>query len=107
MSEKKYPSDGMLEKYQNTSRTQRRDIRVRTVCHSPLRCTSPEVGSLSGPGREADVQQERGGYLDQLGAGGAGTRRLGTLVRHEKWKAQQIDEFLLERADQQLEQWEA
>src|SRR6266699_2158102 len=34
-------------------------------------------------------------------------RRLGTLVRHEKWKAQQIDELLLERAEQQLEQWEA
>ncbi len=50
---------------------------------------------------------ELGGYLDQLGAGGGGTKRLGTLVRHEKWKAHQIDAFLLERADQQLEQWEA
>jgi hypothetical protein len=50
---------------------------------------------------------ELGGYLDKLGEGGGGPKRLGTLVRHEKWKAQQIDEFLLERADQQLEQWEA
>ena len=39
---------------------------------------------------------ELGGYLDQLGEGGGGTKRLGTLVRHEKWKAQQIDEFLLD-----------
>lgn len=50
---------------------------------------------------------ELGGDLDKLGEGGGGTKRLGTQVRHEKWKAQQIDEFLLERADQQLEQWEA
>jgi integrase/recombinase XerD len=35
-------------------------IRVRTVCHSPFRCTSREVGSLNGPSREADVQQARG-----------------------------------------------
>jgi len=50
---------------------------------------------------------ELGGYLDKLGERGGGTKRLGTLVRHEKWKAQQIDELLLERAEQQLEQWEA
>lgn len=49
---------------------------------------------------------ELGGYLDQLGEGGGGTKRLGTLIHHSKWKAQQIEEFLFERADQQLEQWE-
>jgi hypothetical protein len=50
---------------------------------------------------------ELGGYLDKLGEGGGGTKRLGTLIRHPKWKAHQIEEFLLERADQQLGQWEA
>lgn len=50
---------------------------------------------------------ELGGYLDKLGEGGGGTKRLGTLIHHPKWKAKQIDEFLLERADQQLAQWQA
>jgi len=50
---------------------------------------------------------ELGGYLDKLGEGGGGTKRLGTLIRHPKWKAHQLEEFLLERADQQLGQWEA
>lgn len=49
---------------------------------------------------------ELGGYLDRLGAGGGGTKRLSTLIHHPKWKATQIEEFLLERADQQLAQWE-
>ncbi len=48
---------------------------------------------------------ELGGYLDELGGGG-GTKRLETLIHQEKWKAQEIEEFLLWRADQQLEQWE-
>jgi hypothetical protein len=49
---------------------------------------------------------ELGGYLDRLGEGGGGTKRLGTLIHHRKWKAKQIEEFLFERADQQLAQWE-
>src|SRR5437660_886276 len=49
---------------------------------------------------------ELGGYLDGLGHGG-GTKRLSTLIHHKGWKAQQIDEFLLRRADEQIAQWEA
>ena len=49
---------------------------------------------------------ELGGYLDGLGQGG-GTKRLGTFIHHKGWKAQQIDEFLLWRADEQMAQWEA
>src|SRR5258706_8427479 len=41
---------------------------------------------------------ELGSHLDGLGAGG-GTKRLGTLIRHRKWKARQIDTFLWQRAD--------
>ena len=52
------------------------------------------------------VLSELGGYLDQLGGGG-GVKRLETLIHQSKWKAQEIENFLLERADQQLEQWEA
>jgi hypothetical protein len=31
-------------------------------------------------------------YMDGLGKGG-GTKRLGTLIHHPTWKAQQIEEF--------------
>jgi hypothetical protein len=41
---------------------------------------------------------ELGSHLDGLGRGG-GTKRLGTLIRHRKWKARQIDTFLWQRAD--------
>jgi hypothetical protein len=44
---------------------------------------------------------ELGGYLDQLGGGGGGVKRLETLIHHPKWKAEEIEEFLLWRADQQ------
>src|SRR6266852_5667365 len=47
-----------------------------------------------------------GGYMDALGQGG-GTKRLSTLIHHQGWKAQQIDAFLLRRADEQIAQWEA
>jgi Transposase DDE domain len=50
---------------------------------------------------------ELGGYLDQLGDGGGGVKRLETLIHHPKWKAEEIEEFLLWRADQQLAHWEA
>ncbi len=49
---------------------------------------------------------ELGGYMDGLGQGG-GTKRLSTLIHHKGWKAQQIDAFLLRRADEQIAQWEA
>src|SRR5437763_8275845 len=49
---------------------------------------------------------ELGGYMDGLGQGG-GTKRLSTLIHHQGWKAKQIDEFLLRRADEQIGQWEA
>ncbi len=49
---------------------------------------------------------ELGAYMDGLGQGG-GTKRLSTLIHHTGWKAQQIDAFLLRRADEQIAQWEA
>ena len=49
---------------------------------------------------------ELGGYMDGLGQGG-GTKRLSTLIHHQGWTAQQIDAFLLRRADEQIAQWEA
>jgi hypothetical protein len=44
--------------------------------------------------------------MDGLGGGG-GTKRLSTLIHHQGWKAQQIEEFLLQQADSQIEDWEA
>ena len=49
---------------------------------------------------------ELGDYMDGLGGGG-GTKRLSTLIHHQGWKAQQIEEFLLQQADSQIEDWEA
>jgi hypothetical protein len=49
---------------------------------------------------------ELGGYMDGLGKGG-GTKRLSTLIHHQGWKAQQIEAFLLRRADEQIAQWQA
>ncbi len=49
---------------------------------------------------------ELGGYMDGLGKGG-GTKRLSTLIHHRAWKAKQIEEFLLQRADGQIGQWES
>ena len=49
---------------------------------------------------------ELGSHLDGLGGTGGGTKRLGTLIRHRKWKARQIDTFLWQRADAQIRQWE-
>jgi len=50
---------------------------------------------------------ELGGYLDSLQGGGGGTKRLETLIHQEKWKAQEIEDFLLDRAIQQVQEWEA
>ena len=49
---------------------------------------------------------ELGDYMDGLGRGG-GTKRLSTLIHHQGWQAQQIEEFLLQQADSQIAQWEA
>jgi Transposase DDE domain len=49
---------------------------------------------------------ELGDAMDGLGRGG-GTKRLSTLIHHQGWKAKQIEEFLLWRADEQIAQWEA
>jgi hypothetical protein len=49
---------------------------------------------------------ELGSYLDGLEAGGGGTKRLGTLIRHKKWQARQIDSFLWQKADDQVSKWE-
>jgi hypothetical protein len=49
---------------------------------------------------------ELGDYMDGPGGGG-GTRRLSTLIHHQGWKAQQIEEFLVQQADSQIASWEA
>lgn len=49
---------------------------------------------------------ELGGYLDQLQGGGGGTKRLETLIHHDKWKAQEIEDFLLCKAECQVQEWE-
>jgi hypothetical protein len=49
---------------------------------------------------------ELGDSMDGLDQGG-GTKRLSTLIHHKGWKAQQIDAFLLRRADEQIAQWQA
>lgn len=53
------------------------------------------------------LYSELGGYLDELGAGGGGVKRLETLIHQTKWKAEEIEDYLLWKADQQLEHWEA
>ena len=52
------------------------------------------------------VVSELGGYPDELGGGG-GVKRLETLIHHSKWKAQEIEDFLLCQADQHLDHWDA
>lgn len=52
------------------------------------------------------VLSQLGSYLDGLGRGG-GTKRLSTLIHHQNWKAQQIEEFLWSQADEQLSTWQA
>ncbi len=52
------------------------------------------------------VLSELGGYLDELGGGG-GVKRLETLFHQRKWKAQEIEDFLLSKADQPLDEWDA
>lgn len=52
------------------------------------------------------VLSELGDYLDRLHGGGGGTKRLATLIHHEKWQAQEMEAFLWGRAKAQLEDWE-
>src|ERR1700726_1855563 len=49
---------------------------------------------------------ELGDAMDGL-EGGGGTKRLGTLIHHQGWQAQQIEEFVLQRADAQVARWQA
>lgn len=49
---------------------------------------------------------ELGDAMDGLGGGG-GSKRLSRLIHHRGWKAQHIEEFLLQRADERVEQWQA
>lgn len=53
------------------------------------------------------VLSQLGSFMDGLGARGGGTKRLSTLIHHQNWKAQQIEEFLLGRADEQIACWQA
>ena len=50
---------------------------------------------------------ELGDHMDGLQGGGGGTKRLETVIHHQQWKAQEIDEFLLWHVDQQMKQWKA
>jgi hypothetical protein len=49
---------------------------------------------------------ELGDAMDGL-EGGGGTKRLGRLIHHKQWKAEQIEAFLLRRADQHVARWQA
>lgn len=50
---------------------------------------------------------ELGDHMDGLEGGGGGTKRLETVIHHQQWQAQESDEFLLWRVDQQMKQWQA
>ena len=51
---------------------------------------------------------ELGDHMDGLeGGGGGGTKRLETVIHHQQWEAQEIDECLLWRVDQQMQEWKA
>src|SRR2546425_6598050 len=84
-----------------------RDLHV-TVDKRPLRTLVQTVEAIVAfrDQNHGLLLSELGGYMDGLGKGG-GTKRLSTLIHHQGWKAQQIEEFLLRRADEQIEQWQA
>ncbi len=48
---------------------------------------------------------ELGGYMDPLGGGTGGTKRLSRLLHSAKWTAVIIEHFLLKRCDEQIESW--
>jgi hypothetical protein len=78
-----------------------------TVDKRPLRTLVQTVEALLVFRERAHglLLSELGDAMDGLGGGG-GTKRLSTLIHHQGWKARQIDEYLLQRADEQVEQWE-
>jgi Transposase DDE domain len=80
----------------------------RTVDKRPLRTLVQTVEAIIAfrDNSHGLLLSELGSYLDRLGHGG-GTKRLSTLIHHRGWKARQIEEFLLWRADEQLAQWQA
>jgi hypothetical protein len=86
-----------LRSTKTVSGIQRRDIHVR-----PLRTLVQTVEALVAfrDSTHGLLLTELGSYLDGLGG------RLGTLIRHRKWKARAIDTFVWQRADAQIRQWE-
>jgi hypothetical protein len=48
---------------------------------------------------------ELGGYLAGPEHAPAGTKRIGSLIRSEKWDSRMIEEFLFWQADKQLQKW--
>lgn len=81
----------------------------RTVDIRPLRTLVQTVEAILAfrDSTHGLLLTELGSYLDGLEGGTGGTKRLGTVLRHEKWKARQIDAFLLQRAEEQIQRWEA
>jgi hypothetical protein len=79
-----------------------------TVDKRPLRTLVQTVEAIVSFRDQAHglLLSELGDAMDGLGKGG-GTKRLSTLIHHQGWKAKQIEEFLLLRADEQVAQWEA
>lgn len=49
---------------------------------------------------------ELGGYMDRLGEGGGGTKRLSRLLHSNKWQAVIIEHFLWKRCDEQIDPWQ-
>src|SRR5260370_34099668 len=78
-----------------------------TMGHRPLRPLVQTVEALVAfrDSTHGLLLTALGSHLDGLGGGG-GTKRLGTLIRHRKGKARQIDTFVWQRADAQIRQWD-
>ena len=49
---------------------------------------------------------ELGGYMDPLGEGGGGTKRLSRLLHSNKWQAVIVEHFLWKRCDEQIDHWQ-
>ncbi len=79
-----------------------------TVDKRPLRTLVQTVEAIVSFRDQAHglLLSELGDAMDGLGKGG-GTKRLSTRIHHQGWKAKQIEEFLLLRADEHVAQWEA
>lgn len=81
---------------------------VNHVDKRPLRTLVQVVVAIIAFRDEAHglLLSELGDYLDRLHGGGGGTKRLETLIHHDKWHAHEIEAFLWWRAQEQLEEWE-